>query len=333
MSYLKRYYLFAKTLEIYNLKKNYFFLCVSKKYVFLCFLYIIMKFLNYYQLKSTTMKKSLLFVFAVMFSAMLYAQSGPTQIFYEDFTGIEGTMFEDELYPKGWRTYYGGMSNWRIATGASYASCNAPELMFVYQPYFIGRTYLALPPLDLTGYDRVTISFYQNYNNGLAEELPTLGVASTLDELGWDDTWVFANSNIPFTTGMPEKVVVELAPEHVGQPEVIIAICLLIYDSGFTAWSFDNIEVLGYNDEGVSENLMTPKFEVYPNPVADMLLIEGENYGKVSIYNSLGVNVKNVEVSGSNAAIAVEDLANGTYIAVLNKENGDVCTTRFVIVK
>lgn len=275
------------------------------------------------------MKKLLLSIFAVLFAASVSAQA--VQIFYEDFTGIEGTTFEDELYPKGWRTYYGGMSNWRIGTGASWAGGIAPELMFVYQPTFFGITYLSLPPLDLTGYERVTISFVQNYNNGLAEVPPTLGIATTLDEWGSDDSWIFADDDVHYTSGVSERVVVELSPEHVGNPEVIVAICLIIRDSNFTAWSFDNIEVTGYTPDAVAED--KARFNVYPNPAYNVLNIECDNDSEVSIFNLLGVTVKEAKLSKGQNTLAIDELAEGAYFIQTRDSKGNTNTSKFIVRK
>lgn len=269
------------------------------------------------------MKRFLLPIFAVLFAANVSAQS--VQVFYEDFTGIQGTYFDEELYPKGWRTYFGGMMNWRIGPGASYAGCVAPELMFVYQPTFFGETYLALPPLDLTPYERVVISLTQNYNNGLAVTLPELSIASTDKELG--DDWVLSCKNVPYTQGLAETIQVELSPKHVGMADIRIAICLSIFDSGFTAWSFDNIEVTGYLPDGVSES--ASHFNVYPNPASDVLNIDCEGATTARIYNILGVLVRESEID--NGSIAISDLSEGVYFLKTDDGRGNQRTARFIV--
>ena len=54
---------------------------------------------------------------------------------------------------------------------------------------------------------------------------------------------------------------------------------------------------------------------VYPNPVVDLLTIEGD-FDNVSIFNSLGQKVK----SDSNSIVNMEDVVSGIYIVKTYKD-------------
>jgi photosystem II stability/assembly factor-like uncharacterized protein len=64
-----------------------------------------------------------------------------------------------------------------------------------------------------------------------------------------------------------------------------------------------------------NDNTITT-FKAYPNPVKDILTIEGvDTISNVSIFNMLGQKVLNVNPNGNNANINMNSLNNGTYFA------------------
>lgn len=68
---------------------------------------------------------------------------------------------------------------------------------------------------------------------------------------------------------------------------------------------------------------------VYPNPVADVMFIDGaEAISKITIVNSIGAVVSQVN-SPSENSINVSTLENGVYIVVVENGN-EVYTSRFI---
>jgi len=62
---------------------------------------------------------------------------------------------------------------------------------------------------------------------------------------------------------------------------------------------------------------------VWPNPAADYITVgvnNGTRYGKVSIYNMIGMVVKTVEMEGTDKEINISDLPAGSYIISLDDE-------------
>ena len=73
-------------------------------------------------------------------------------------------------------------------------------------------------------------------------------------------------------------------------------------------------------DEGGTVGIFETKKDisavrVYPNPVVDLLTIEGD-FDNVSIFNSLGQKVK----SDSNSIVNMEDVVSGIYIVKTYKD-------------
>lgn len=73
-----------------------------------------------------------------------------------------------------------------------------------------------------------------------------------------------------------------------------------------------------------------PVVNVFPNPVADVLIIESnENIEEIKIYSSDGKLVKNLNVNGKNHKINVGDLATGNYLMML-KSSQSQTTHKFI---
>jgi len=71
------------------------------------------------------------------------------------------------------------------------------------------------------------------------------------------------------------------------------------------------------------DNALISVFNMYPNPVTDILTIDSEIVlNKVEIYSILGHKVKEVH-SGFNS-ISTDYLSKGIYIVRLQSENGFV---------
>ena len=62
-----------------------------------------------------------------------------------------------------------------------------------------------------------------------------------------------------------------------------------------------------------AEEITSPLYNIYPNPVKDVLTIKGKNMSQIMIYNSLGQNVKTLDCNEDVVDIKVEDLLDGIY--------------------
>ncbi len=75
---------------------------------------------------------------------------------------------------------------------------------------------------------------------------------------------------------------------------------------------------------------LTATFNIYPNPVNDVLFIEnGNNIEEVSIYTITGVMVYNEQCVSNNVQVNVSELEGGVYIIKVRTENNEVIN-RFV---
>ena len=59
--------------------------------------------------------------------------------------------------------------------------------------------------------------------------------------------------------------------------------------------------------------MTTPLYNIYPNPVKDILTIKGKNMSLIKIYNSLGQIVKTLECNEDIVEINFENLHDGIY--------------------
>lgn len=73
--------------------------------------------------------------------------------------------------------------------------------------------------------------------------------------------------------------------------------------------------------------------KVYPNPVKDVLTIEGENVQQVDIFNAMGQLVKSVNCNDNIVNVNVNDLQNGMYIVNVIDNNGTVSTSKVSVLK
>ncbi|MBQ6084064.1 MAG: T9SS type A sorting domain-containing protein [Bacteroidales bacterium] len=71
----------------------------------------------------------------------------------------------------------------------------------------------------------------------------------------------------------------------------------------------------------------------YPNPVSDILNIDGEDISQVEIYNSLGQNVYTNSGVANGLRIDVSAFENGIYFVNIKKTNGESTSQKFVIKK
>ena len=74
-------------------------------------------------------------------------------------------------------------------------------------------------------------------------------------------------------------------------------------------------------------------YQVYPNPVKDVLTVEGENLEQVSVFNTMGQLLKTVKCNGNVVNVNVSDLQNGMYIVNVIDNNGEVSSKKVSVLK
>ena len=72
---------------------------------------------------------------------------------------------------------------------------------------------------------------------------------------------------------------------------------------------------------GLEENNAI-KVELYPNPVKDVVMIQGNSINEISVYNSIGVLVERIEGEGNEVEINMNNYNTGIYFVQVNTENG-----------
>ena len=81
------------------------------------------------------------------------------------------------------------------------------------------------------------------------------------------------------------------------------------------------------------EEMTNETYQVYPNPVKDVLTVEGENLEQVSVFNTMGQLLKTVKCNGNVVNVNVSDLQNGMYIVNVIDNNGEVSSKKVSVLK
>ena len=81
------------------------------------------------------------------------------------------------------------------------------------------------------------------------------------------------------------------------------------------------------------EDVEETSYNVYPNPVKDVLTISGEDMKQVTVYNALGQMVKSINCNDNTVQINVNDLQNGMYIVNVINHNGVMTTSKVSVLK
>lgn len=139
---------------------------------------------------------------------------------------------------------------------------------------------------------------------------------------GMDYLWFETSQDLPATLAIGESL------------EVTVGIA--VYVKGYVETSIVVISDLAsqyiavkINEEiisGVEENLAA-NFEVYPNPMSNVLHIESNNVQEVAIFNAVGQQVLFVENTNK---INVEDLSEGLYFVKISDKRGNSVVKKIV---
>ena len=81
------------------------------------------------------------------------------------------------------------------------------------------------------------------------------------------------------------------------------------------------------------EDVNETSYNVYPNPVKDVLTVTGEDMKQVIVYNALGQMVKSVNCNDNTVQINVNDLQSGMYFVNVISNNGVMTTSKVSVLK
>ena len=174
------------------------------------------------------MKKTLLFVFAMLFTTAMMAQNRAV-LFEESFDGAS--------IPAGWSVSGLGTSNWNIS-GTDNAGGQPNELHLNWSPQFNGLSRFVSPVIDLTGYSSIVITFRFYLDNYSGSH--TLGIATTSDGgTTWNQGW-----SQSFSTDGGYVVTQQITTADVGSANFQFCITYNGYSYNFDNWYFDDIKII-----------------------------------------------------------------------------------------
>lgn len=79
--------------------------------------------------------------------------------------------------------------------------------------------------------------------------------------------------------------------------------------------------------ESVAETVAS-EYNIFPNPVKDVLTVKGENMSQVVIYNSIGQLVETINATENEVKVNVNSYKNGMYFINVIDNNGEMTTTK-----
>lgn len=81
----------------------------------------------------------------------------------------------------------------------------------------------------------------------------------------------------------------------------------------------------------VNETLTTETYNIFPNPVKDVLTVKGENMKQVVIYNSVGQMVETINAESDEVRVNVSTYNNGMYLINVIDNNGEMTTSKISV--
>lgn len=97
-------------------------------------------------------------------------------------------------------------------------------------------------------------------------------------------------------------------------------------DGDFDYSAYNVVSIV--SEENVEEMTVTSSYNVYPNPVDNVLTIKGENMQQVIIYNSVGQMVDMINCDNDEVKVNVSSYQNGMYFINVIDNNGEMTTSK-----
>ena len=82
--------------------------------------------------------------------------------------------------------------------------------------------------------------------------------------------------------------------------------------------------------EAVQE-MNTPLYNIYPNPVDNILTIKGDDMRQVNVFNAVGQIVRCVNCNSNELRLDVADLNNGIYFINVTNDKGEMTSNKVSI--
>ena len=172
------------------------------------------------------MKKTLLFIAAILMSVSVFAQTR-TVLISEHFNGSS--------LPDGWQII-GQESNWSVSVTQN-AGGQANEMKLDWSPQFNGITRLATPAVDLTGVTSVVFSFkhaLDNYQGSNSISIATSSDGGTT----WNDAWTQA-----YSSSGAWSITQNITTTDMGNNSVMFCVYFNGNSYNINDWYFDDIEI------------------------------------------------------------------------------------------
>ncbi len=225
------------------------------------------------------MKKTLLFVLALLLSTAMFAQNRATLI-DETFSGTD--------MPEGWTIAGAGAGNWSISP-SNKSGGEANELHLYWTPNFNGISRVVTTPVNLTGIESVIVSFKHYLDNYTGAH--TIGVATSSDNgTTWNTGW-----SQTYNSSQAYSVQEAITTPDMGKENVLFCVYYEGNSYNLNNWFFDDIFVF------VQENLDLQLVSIdIPSTVS-----AGEREIQFTVKNLGATTVESFEILGED--IGVDD--------------------------
>ena len=222
------------------------------------------------------MRKSLLFVLFILFTAYNSLAQNAGTIFKE--------TFDSDNLPTGWSIIDDGASNWMIAR-SDIAGGIPNELQFGWTPPYEGTTRAIYSSVNFSGITSATLSLKHNVDvfENSVEPGGTIGIATSSDN---GSTWNTAWSKHYDTDGTYEVFEIFNSPD-LGKDNVMLCIFFEGNSYNINFWFFDDIYINSQNQIDISLTNINNH---------DYMLL-GENEISFSIQNMGETNIESFEAS------------------------------------
>ncbi len=172
------------------------------------------------------------------------------------------------------------------------------------------ETTLTLNPTEIVFDDNSGDFVTMTITNNTANEV-VINSISVKDDLSYHTEHDFT---LPYTLSVGESVEIEIycdfAVKHEFDSELYITSSL----------GEQIVPIIWNCTIGLEEN--KNNFVIYPNPVKDVVMIQGNSINEISVYNSIGVLVERIEGEGNEVEINMNNYNTGIYFVQVNTENG-----------
>ena len=191
------------------------------------------------------MKKTLLLTIALLLSVATFAQ---------DRSIILRETFDSTTMPSGWSTSDNSTDNWGISE-TNRAGGEANELKLSPNPQAVGFIRVITKSVDLTGLDKVTVSFRHYFQKKSMSAV--IGIATSSNNgTTWSSAWTKTYSE----EGV-YSIVEEISTPDMGKNNVKFCIYYQGNTTNINAWYFDDFEVVvTENTDAKLESIDTPTF-------------------------------------------------------------------------